>query len=1754
MPKKVATAKQTSGSGFDFEDKVAAWFLLDLLNSNNPIDSLQAVISKIEFQTRADGWFLDDLLLRIKALNNEEINIPFTIKSNIHFSGNGPNESMNRDLWEQYLNHETNTFNNKTDYLGIVNPTLSSSLSRNINKLIASARSSEAEKLQKRIEKGNESGFSKDQVKIYNGFKCPSDLAVKYSVEDEEVWKLLSRIIFLEFDFESTTSKDQDRLISKCKDSLVSADNIQEILLCSKLCEIRRLIAPSEGSSINYHQLLGRLRHLFQLKGVKNHEADWLKIESSCNSKLNSIRDTIGGKISINQEHELSSLESKLDKHQVVFILGDSGFGKSVLSKKLALKSQSKFIWVDSSSIESENITKYFDLDNPITELIELVQDKLPRLFIDGIDRFFDSNQIEKLREILAITCRENSNWEVVISCQIDDYESVLQNIYKLNLEIKHHIHNVEPIGIKNSSQIKEAFPKLDELFKHEHLFRILNNLKYLDLLAYHAPSNESTNSYETFGESTIIDWIWEEEIQKSNTGNGDQRSSFLQHLAAEQAERLKSGTPKSQYEIGQLQPLPSLKQDKIIYEQEDRLFFAHDLFGDWARYKLIRSKSDELKSFLLSKNLISPLWSKAIRLYAVSLLEKNNNADDWQQVISSLDQDEPSEKIIRDLFLEAILFTSATQSILESLWPFFKRDEGNYLRQFLSRFLIKGTRPNENVLQRASEIGFSTTEASTIHRIPLYLYWPPILSFLHNHVEDIVALSQKTLAIITEKWLTYAPAPMLYREEAAWCAFKNAEYMFNFKLDPGVWVKDDVDEIIYTAMLLGLKEFPDEIKDLSLKLVRRVNFDRPKKEVAKDTPMPESIWQPETLREPTQWEHGPFEQVDNAFDKVCLNSDALNPMIIVYPETAKEIILALLIEHPKPTFHFDSHDYKLDITENRKWDSPFYSHGPILFFLKYNIEIGTQLVLDLVNFATNQWKENYKQKDTSSGVSIRFGETKKDYFGDDQVYFWYRDVGHTANPLPTVLMALEKMLMTLIDDGVSISHLIQELFDKSNNVAILGVLSSIGRYKVDLFEHELKPLLGCIELYIWENGLDHGAHNIEGHQMIGLNLGKQRWEEAKVWNNLEHRKISIGSTARFLYLNNSFLDDFYAEVIEEWKKELSNIESTAGEIDALRTNLIASFDKKNYQVINENGYTYFQYVEPKWITEKLSVLRNSTNRSHTIFFLPFQYSREIEENKPYKINEIQQLYEQAINFESEYPEVGVEAKYNIILGKLAVIVHNVDVWKDIHPEYNEKILQFVEEAISNSHAQINELYFVETLNSWRSFCGVILSKYWIENPTDKRIRNLLALLLLKSSYDIIEKVFQNISKEYNWADENFIQLQNLMIKWSDGVYRYFLERRNEPKKIKSNKSLLKKLQIRLGIRKNINEKQDINLFANSIIKEFISGKIDKSLLTWANTRIQLPRKNRRSGDSPLKSMGHESGILTEILQHTFSSLPTLTACKDEQEDAHVLQIWKQIVDQIVFELGEITNRTRFFDEYPQDFQIWAIKGISKLISEIQSENTAKKYWEPILYYGFFAPHFVENLLSWIYIECLDDETKHEHFQQVWIQMHDYAVLSDNWNLNRGYRNYEIWETLFGISDSQLRYWDEDFRSFLSPISDRILKYFNSNLSHQDTINRLIILLRKRSGENFIIPGISIINKHIEIQIISMKVEISEVYAKKDFKHKDSLAKTMSYIWENHSKKIAENNNAFDEFKNIVLYLVSIQNPIGIELQGQFIR
>ena len=66
-----STTRSTAGTGFDFEDQVAAWLLLKVL-TGEPLPGLEGIGTRLQTQVEALGWTIDDILLTVRMGSDDK--------------------------------------------------------------------------------------------------------------------------------------------------------------------------------------------------------------------------------------------------------------------------------------------------------------------------------------------------------------------------------------------------------------------------------------------------------------------------------------------------------------------------------------------------------------------------------------------------------------------------------------------------------------------------------------------------------------------------------------------------------------------------------------------------------------------------------------------------------------------------------------------------------------------------------------------------------------------------------------------------------------------------------------------------------------------------------------------------------------------------------------------------------------------------------------------------------------------------------------------------------------------------------------------------------------------------------------------------------------------------------------------------------------------------------------------------------------------------------------------------------------------------------------------------------------------------------------------------------------------------------------------------------------------------------------------------------------------------------------------------
>jgi ABC-type cobalamin/Fe3+-siderophores transport system ATPase subunit len=810
----LAPPKNTGGGGFTFENDAAAYLMANMLAGRQPFGARVGTITRVALQCRSDGWLLDDVVLTCND-GVVEHRIALSVKDRPALDELDLLGEFVRLCWLQFLGCETSAMDVTRDLLGLVTLPGYSEAAREIDELLQLALKDSGRQLVTRIQTPRFT--SETRRNLWRRFTCPSDLAAAYDVSEERTQELLRSVRILQLDLNRTISDGTQLAIAICRDVLESASVTEAEALWDALRGLAADARPRAGS-FTFEDLLLALAGRFQLRPAPDMRRDWDTIVRRSAIELTAIPSTVGNGLTISRASLSTELANKVDNHRANVILGASGSGKTVLAKSYAqAKAQTAaVVWIAAGSLEDHDLAsleRRWGLSRPFSELFVAPPKGCAYLFLDGVERL-SQRGLGNLRTLLLASQPRTTSpfWNVVLTCQPEDWIRIHSSLLGAGLPVDWQVIVVPPLSSEELALALAEFPQLSHLELQRHLRPLLRNPKVLDVVVRGMIAGGSTDFSGWVGESDLIDWFWK--IIVDQPPNAAQRSGFLQRLAELQADAVAVETPLAELSAGDLGPLDALVHDGLCRRIDERVRFSHDLYGDWARQRLLIGRGLQLAGYIMPRA-ASPLWNRAIRLYGLHLLEHFNNPSAWEGVLRSVAPDTETPEVVQDLLLEAVITSANAEALLEKTWPALSKHDGRLLRRLLGRFMYVATLPNPMVVALAKTLGEDLeTFAATQARLPYWPYWLPMLRFLHHRKDDLLTLAPRHIAEICETWLRRGLGDWPLRLEAAELAVALAEGAREYKRSGGYYSGEDrVDAVIFRAALAAAKELPARVK-----------------------------------------------------------------------------------------------------------------------------------------------------------------------------------------------------------------------------------------------------------------------------------------------------------------------------------------------------------------------------------------------------------------------------------------------------------------------------------------------------------------------------------------------------------------------------------------------------------------------------------------------------------------------------------------------------------------------------------------------------------------------------------------------------------------------------------------------------------------------------------------------------------------------------------------------------------------------------
>jgi hypothetical protein len=1245
--KKKAPVQVTGGAGFRYENSVAARFLLDLLGGTNALGVDFGRITRIDWQARDVGWLADDLVIACKPSRGDRT-AALSIKSSQQVTRAGFPGDFVKIAWAQWLGIKTERkLRDSNDTIVLVTGSLAHDVKDAWSNFLHDALPTAPERMVARLSQfAADDGSQSSAIHraLFESFSCPKELQSNSDTGNVVAIQLMCRVRLLHLDYEAAPSWDHARALADCQPLLRSGDAAEAEGLWGRLIGIADAKRPA-GGSIDLPQLLAELRGEFEFRDHPDYRGDAEVLERLSRDLMADVRNQIAGLPALPRVSDRARVQDYLDQHRACLLVGESGCGKSALAKEIGRARYRRVVWIAENTLDYDTAAEFergIVISHPLVEILTVLTEPCVVVF-DGIERY--SPRALRLasrfmQDLLADAGPQHVH--VLVTAQFEAAEWLIRRFIEFG--VPPSLHTATPIDRPSEDDVQPLVASIAELtwtsLRPE--FRpLLTNLKVLDWVVAAARSGTAVNDPSFIGLTYLIDALWDRWIKGDSDGLG--RSRVLMHLGILEGDTLATGVPRMRFEVSEQPTLGALAASDLVRLRDERVRFAHDLLGDWARMRVLVGEQSFASPASRDRGNL-PRWHRAIRLYGQRLLEQSvDGSERWQRTIADLGDDSPTGSVIRDLFLESLFLATNAIALLERSWSALCADGARLLNRMLNRFLFVATLPDPRI---AALIQGETDGAQFEHlfRVPYWPYWGPLLMVLHAHRADVVRLAPHNAAKICSLWLKTMPAeltpgqPMPWRQEAAELAVAIGREIQALNAE-GNYFSNGHDKLAYEAVLCAATELPDEVAALCLELAERRDMNPGIRRRVDETherrreerrqylaahperqraPPPPS-W-PFQLRDP--WPDGPRARVDSDFQEACLDTGAFSALVRAKPDAALEVLLAVCIEEPQHEDYSNRPMRECGVAHWHAGDPPLFCRGPFLQFVRQAPEEGLSFILRLVNFATQRFAGD-------ESLSIAVGGETRVWCGDGRVFRWHHDWPLSNGAvIHCSLMALERWLYEQIDRGENIDHWLARILSESESLAFAGLLFDIGKRLPTLFAGVLKPLLRNWVLLDWDRQVttlrqhDTGAMGYWGLETATIiELGRQ-------WYAMPHRRNLL------IYLNGGIIDTrmgdeehwpFFEELRADWTAKL---DAQGGEPERLRL-LIERFNPANYTFEVRDGKRVpigFQW--PEAIERRNAEDLRRIGAETTVMNLPQRCRDRLNAAQPLPPDQITQLWQ----------------------------------------------------------------------------------------------------------------------------------------------------------------------------------------------------------------------------------------------------------------------------------------------------------------------------------------------------------------------------------------------------------------------------------------------------------------------------------------------------------------------------------------------
>jgi len=969
---------------------------------------------------------------------------------------------------------------------------------------------------------------------------------------------------------------------------------------------------------------------------IEAFRATLARLFSLSHSRLCVIRETLGDHITLPRA-KLSDLRASLFKKNVTLLIGSSGSGKSALCKvgiQQDFKQNFDCLFLHASDIasftESSDVIANRGLRRLDELLIARITQKPTLVVIDDLSDV-DDQHFDAVLNLLhnTLTADPASDVRFILVAHVDARRRIHEKISTRfgNDSVYDDVELPQlPVEELVSS---EALPdSVISLIQRHHEFGPALNLKLIDWLVRSA-QREHVDTAVFQSDLDLLTWFWHDHVQDSQDSSN--LGQVLIRIAKELADRFTPDLPRDfDPLIGEA--LHTLVRRDCLRIVSGRLATTHRFVGDCARFYYLRGNRREIESEQLVEWLQNPFWVQPIRWFALQLALESSEGDTWQEFLYEALEGEHLQLL--DLLLDGAILSKQPASVLqmcpdESL-PFV-------VERLITRLLAIATEPYPFHADGSQSTPLRTRIAiqEQITGIPKPDLWEPVWHWLLSRNPETVIEESCIVFRAAEAWLNWSVYTKGFplRSEVAEFTLDIAQRVLLPDPDPEARIVNgselaeliklrqqgilpepepirrrsyylgDFESNAFSCIVFALRIIPERSTWFLRVLSGREIVPANKLEPTEISPF---LSRPGIGVLEIPHPQGPRGDVNHQFRKFMLDRNGLflNAVMLTSLHLGVELFLGLTIQPPRYRYESDIdsdwHDESLGTEGSDDIDVCTFKFLPLLSLLEIDEEVAICIVNTLCRIATlrnyescesleqrkSQSEENSEasslldslKADTHELTLIIDGTNNKKFQGERKSLYWHRNFPLSPKIVNCLLMTLEGWLYSRSTRS-QLEYTISIILNRSDTVALLGVLVTLAKCDFNLLNGALLPLVSSLQLLIWlefeqiDQGQNYGFDGIGARKLPG----KDR-QELREFNRLSYRRNDLQKIILNFWVNEVIPSGIRSQILENWDTHQLPL---VPEVSLSRASKIrAWFEPGNWQQEdNAQGEHYLRFV-----------------------------------------------------------------------------------------------------------------------------------------------------------------------------------------------------------------------------------------------------------------------------------------------------------------------------------------------------------------------------------------------------------------------------------------------------------------------------------------------------------------------------------------------------------------------------------------------